>query len=226
MSHRKSRLVLIALGAVLASAALTFALPAMQDLTQVAGTATNVPDPAETLESYPTSATTTTTATPTTPTTVVTTTVEPTTTTTTTVAPTTTAAPTTTTSQIPKAETDVLALVNRQRSAAGCSPVRWNDKLGVSARKHSADMAARNYFDHTSLDGRSPFDRMKAEGYARAGGENIAAGQATAEAVMKSWMNSPGHKANILNCEFKDLGIGMAKGGSYRIYWTQNFGYG
>ncbi|MGH3863594.1 CAP domain-containing protein [Actinokineospora sp.] len=224
MAHRKSRIALIALGAVLASAALTFALPAMQELTYVAGTATQAPDPAAGLESHPTSTTTTSETATTTTTPVVTTTVEP--TTTTTVAPTTTAAPTTTTSQIPKAETDVLALVNRQRSAAGCAPVRWNDKLGVSSRKHSADMAARDYFDHTSLDGRSPFDRMKAEGYARAGGENIAAGQATAEAVMKSWMNSPGHKANILNCEFKDLGIGMAKGGSYRIYWTQNFGYG
>lgn len=224
MSHPKNRLAVIALGAIVASAALTLVLPAWNEPRHIAVTATGAPDPSEeALKSYPTAATTTS-ATPTTTTTpVVTTTVEP---PPTTVVPTTTPPPTTTTSQIPKAETDVLALTNNHRRAAGCAPLRWNDKLGVSSRKHSADMAARDYFDHTSLDGRSPFDRMKAEGYARAGGENIAAGQATAEAVMKSWMNSPGHKANILNCEFKDLGVGMAKGGSYRIYWTQNFGYG
>lgn len=226
MSHPKSRVAVIALGAILVSAALTLALPSMENTTRVSVTAIDAPDPSEALKSYSTPATstsaepTTTTPVPTTVEPPPTTTVEP----TTTAAPTTT--PTTTTSQIPKAETDVLALTNNARRAAGCAPLRWNDKLGVAARKHSADMAARNYFDHTSLDGRSPFDRMKAEGYARAGGENIAAGQATAEAAMKSWMNSPGHKANILNCEFKDLGVGMAKGGSYRIYWTQNFGYG
>ncbi|WP_436494476.1 CAP domain-containing protein [Actinokineospora sp. HUAS TT18] len=123
------------------------------------------------------------------------------------------------------AESEVLTIVNAERSKAGCGPLRWHDTLALAARKHSADMAANNYFDHESLDGRSPFDRMKAEGYAKGGGENIAAGQSTPKSVMESWMNSPGHRANILNCDFKELGVGMAKGGSYRIYWTQAFGY-
>ncbi|GLZ41005.1 CAP domain-containing protein [Actinokineospora sp. NBRC 105648] len=135
---------------------------------------------------------------------------------------------TTTTTKVPGAsaeEQKVLELVNARRAEAGCKPLRWNDKLGTAARKHSADMAANNYFSHTSQDGRSPFDRIRAEGYTKGGGENIAAGQGTPEAVMTSWMNSAGHKANILNCKFGELGVGVAKGGSYRIYWTQTFGY-
>ena len=95
------------------------------------------------------------------------------------------------------------------------------------ARAHSADMATKGYFDHTSPDGRSPFDRMRAAGYrGNLMGENIAAGQRTAAAVETAWMNSPGHRANILNCGYKVIGIGVATRSSspYGIYWTQDFG--
>lgn len=119
----------------------------------------------------------------------------------------------------------MLAIVNQERSDAGCGPLTWNDELAAAARLHSADMARRDYFDHTSLDGRSPFDRMEAQGYGRPGGENIAAGQRSPESVMDSWMNSPGHRANILNCDYRALGVGIGKGGGYGVYWTQNFGF-
>jgi uncharacterized protein YkwD len=85
-------------------------------------------------------------------------------------------------------------------------------------------MAARGFFDHTDPDGKSPWDRASAAGISNLGGENIARGQADAQAVMTAWMNSPGHKANILNCDFKTLGVGVHFGAG-GPWWTQDFGY-
>ncbi|MGM1063342.1 CAP domain-containing protein [Saccharothrix sp. Mg75] len=127
--------------------------------------------------------------------------------------------------EVEPAEAKVVELTNAERAANGCPALTADDRLGRAARAHSADMAARNYFSHTSLDGRSFVDRVKAAGHPGPGAENIAAGQRTAEAVVKGWMESPGHRANILNCELKTLGAGMARGGSYGTYWTQNFGW-
>jgi uncharacterized protein YkwD len=119
----------------------------------------------------------------------------------------------------------VLVLVNRERAKAGCRAVTANASLQRAAQAHSADMAARNYFSHTSQDGRTFADRIRAAGY---GGnrmaENIAAGQATAASVMQAWMSSSGHRANILNCSYTALGVGHATGGSYGHYWVQDFG--
>jgi uncharacterized protein YkwD len=85
-------------------------------------------------------------------------------------------------------------------------------------------MAARDYFDHTSPDGKDPGDRITAAGYQwTTYGENIARGQQTPAAVMDSWMNSPGHRANILNCSFKEIGLGVHEG-SGGPWWTQVFG--
>jgi uncharacterized protein YkwD len=124
-------------------------------------------------------------------------------------------------------EAQVLALVNKERASAGCGVLRSNAILVSVARAHSKDMGVHGYFDHTSRDGRSPFDRIRAAGY-KGGlmGENIAAGQSTPAAVMDAWMHSAGHRANILNCGYKVVGIGVAKvsGSPYRIYWTQDFG--
>ncbi|NEA00812.1 CAP domain-containing protein, partial [Streptomyces sp. SID10116] len=118
----------------------------------------------------------------------------------------------------------VVALVNTERAKAGCGPVRSNGKLATAAAKHSADMAARDYFDHTSPDGTDPGDRITAAGYRWSTyGENIARGQQSPAAVMDSWMKSPGHKANILNCDFKELGVGIHNG-SGGPWWTQAFG--
>jgi uncharacterized protein YkwD len=118
----------------------------------------------------------------------------------------------------------VVRLVNVARAGAGCAALHVDSRLTTAAQLHSQDMAKRNYFSHTSLDGRSPWDRMRAQGYAYGSGENIAAGYTTPEAVMKGWMNSSGHRANILNCSSKAIGVGVGKGGSYGIYWTQDFG--
>ncbi len=118
----------------------------------------------------------------------------------------------------------VLALVNEQRQQAGCSPVTADTRLDALATAFSDDMAARGFFDHTDPDGHTPWDRAKAAGITNLGGENIARGQATPEAVMTAWMNSPGHRANILNCKFTTLGIGVHQG-SGGPWWTQDFGY-
>ncbi|MFE7271454.1 sigma-70 family RNA polymerase sigma factor [Streptomyces sp. NPDC057623] len=118
----------------------------------------------------------------------------------------------------------VVALVNKERSAAGCGPVSEDPLLDKAALGHSEDMDARDFFDHTNPDGADPGQRITAAGYTWSTyGENIAMGQQTPEAVMESWMNSPGHRANILNCSFKDIGVGVHKA-SGGPWWTQNFG--
>lgn len=122
------------------------------------------------------------------------------------------------------AAAEVLRLVNAERATAGCSPVTANSALAELATAFSDDMAERDFFDHTDPDGDTPWDRAEAAGISNLGGENIARGQPDAGAVMEAWMNSPGHRKNILNCDFKTLGVGvhMGPGGPW---WTQNFGY-
>jgi uncharacterized protein YkwD len=119
----------------------------------------------------------------------------------------------------------VLALTNQQRATAGCKPLSANAKLTKAAQDHTVDMAQRGVLDHNSKNGESPFDRMKADGYNfQAAAENIADGQSTPAAVMNAWMNSAGHKANILNCVYTDIGIGYATSSNGTPYWTQDFG--
>ncbi|MEV0455043.1 sigma-70 family RNA polymerase sigma factor [Catellatospora methionotrophica] len=122
-------------------------------------------------------------------------------------------------------EAQMLTLVNQARKSAGCGALRAEPKLDKASRLHSADMVKRDYFSHTTPDGVTPWDRAKAAGYTQPSAENIAAGNATAKATMNQWMNSPGHKANILNCSYKAMGVGRATGGGYRYYWTQMFGF-
>ncbi|PPK68902.1 CAP domain-containing protein [Actinokineospora auranticolor] len=232
--RRLAVLVAAATGSVLTATALTLAAPGQTEARPDSDTLVGFAVPASTKPRphRPTTPTTTppipTTTTTTTSAPTTTTTTQPTTTTTTTTKPrptTTKPQPTTTVPGGQPEEQQVLDIVNARRAEAGCGPLRWNDKLATAARKHSQDMAVRGYFDHTSPDGRTPWDRMRAEGYTKGGGENIAAGQATPDAVMTGWMNSSGHRANILNCSFGELGVGVYRGGSYRIYWTQAFGY-
>ncbi|WP_368396453.1 CAP domain-containing protein [Streptomyces sclerotialus] len=118
----------------------------------------------------------------------------------------------------------VLTLVNEERDKAGCAPVTADTGLADLAQTFSEDMARRGFFAHTDPDGATPWDRAKTAGITDLGGENIARGQATPEAVMDSWMNSPGHRANILNCDYRTLGVGthQAPGGPW---WTQDFGF-
>jgi len=124
-------------------------------------------------------------------------------------------------------EQEVTELVNMEREIENLHPLVWDDALGAAARGHSADMAQLNYFSHTSLDGRLFYQRITAAGYAYSTcGENIAAGYSNAQAVMNGWMNSPGHRANILGSGFCDIGVGYAYGSAstYGHYWTQDFG--
>ncbi|MEV7202252.1 CAP domain-containing protein [Streptomyces griseoluteus] len=122
------------------------------------------------------------------------------------------------------AEAEVLRLVNVERAKVGCTPVAADSALTGLAEAFSGDMAARGFFDHTDPDGATPWDRAGKAGIKGLGGENIARGQSDAAAVMDAWMKSPGHRANILNCDFKTLGVGvhLAPGGPW---WTQDFGY-
>lgn len=122
-------------------------------------------------------------------------------------------------------EMKVLELVNAERAKYGLAALTWDNKLADVARAHSRDMAERNFFSHNNPDGKTPFDRIKAAGinYSSAG-ENIAAGQKTPEEVVEAWMNSEGHRANILNASFKKLGVGyVTSNQGYKTYWTQNF---
>jgi uncharacterized protein YkwD len=116
----------------------------------------------------------------------------------------------------------VVQLVNSERGKNGCAPLTVNAKLTQAAQAHSADMAAHRTMSHTGSDGSSPGGRITAAGYAwDSYGENVAYGYSTPESVMTAWMNSPGHRANILNCGFKEIGVGYAQPGNY---WTQDFG--
>ena len=116
----------------------------------------------------------------------------------------------------------VVALANEARAQAGCGPLRVDARITAAAQAHSDDMAANGYFSHDSLDGRSFADRLRAAGYPSPGGENIAQGQRNAQSVHQAWMNSSGHRANILNCGFTTIGVGVNQ---TAWTWTQDFGY-
>jgi uncharacterized protein YkwD len=119
----------------------------------------------------------------------------------------------------------VVALTNAERLGKGCKALTVDATLTAVAQDHSEDMAKRNFFDHNNPDGKSPFDRMSAAGYKYGmAAENIAAGYRSPADVVKGWMNSSGHRANILNCGVTEIGVGYAAGGTHGMYWTQDFG--
>ncbi len=118
----------------------------------------------------------------------------------------------------------VVELVNAERAKAGLNALKMNTELSKVATLKSQDMAKNNYFDHNSPTYGSPFDMMKKFGISyRTAGENIAMGQTTPEQVMNGWMNSSGHRANILKASFTEIGVGIAKNSNGRLYWTQQF---
>ena len=123
----------------------------------------------------------------------------------------------------PSREGEVLALVNTARAAAGCAPLVADGGLAGVARAHSADMRDRDFFDHVNPYGLDPFLRAGQAGQTNARAENLAYGQDSPAAVMDAWMNSSGHRANILNCELRTLGVGIADGPG-GPWWTQLFG--
>ncbi|MFK8912713.1 CAP domain-containing protein, partial [Streptomyces sp. YS-3] len=118
----------------------------------------------------------------------------------------------------------VVDLANAERAKAGCSPFRADRHLNASAQAHADDMAARDYYEHNSPEGRNAGDRMSAAGYDwHKWGENIHRGPKSAADAMRDWMKSPGHRANILDCGFKDIGVGVNLSGN-GPWWVQNFG--
>jgi stress response protein SCP2 len=120
---------------------------------------------------------------------------------------------------------EVVDRTNAERARHGLRTLAVDQRLAAAAQAHSADMVRRGFFAHESPDGRQVWDRAVAAGYAyRKVAENIAAGQRTAEEVVRGWMGSPGHRANILDGDLTQIGVGRADGGSYGVYWTQVFG--
>ncbi|WP_208641500.1 CAP domain-containing protein [Micromonospora arborensis] len=120
-------------------------------------------------------------------------------------------------------ENTVVHLTNQARAKAGVPPLKINELLRQAARSHSTDMARRGFFSHIDPDGATPFDRMRSHGYAQPGAENLAMGQSRPHEVIHAWLNSPGHRANLLNPEFSVIGVGLHLDSG--PWWTQNFGY-
>ena len=116
---------------------------------------------------------------------------------------------------------EVIRLVNEIRVKNGLKALTADWELSRVARYKSQDMKDNRYFSHTSPVYGSPFDMIKSFGISyRSAGENIAKGQSTPQAVVNAWMNSSGHRANILNSSYKRIGVGYVKNGNY---WTQMF---
>lgn len=121
-------------------------------------------------------------------------------------------------------EQQVFELVNKERAARGLATYKYSSDLAYVARLKSQDMINNNYFSHTSPTYGSPFQMMEKFGLRfSAAGENIAYGQKTASEVMNAWMNSAGHKANILSSAYTTIGVGVAKAANGTLYWTQEF---
>ncbi|HHV31804.1 MAG: SafA/ExsA family spore coat assembly protein [Ruminococcaceae bacterium] len=121
-------------------------------------------------------------------------------------------------------ETEVIRLTNLERTKRGLPALTTNWQLSRVARYKSQDMINKNYFSHNSPTYGSPFTMMQSFGLKfSAGGENIAYGQRTPQEVVNAWMNSPGHRANILSTAYTQIGVGAAKKSNGTLYWTQQF---
>lgn len=136
---------------------------------------------------------------------------------------------------------DVVELINQRRAAYGCPQLAVNPALTSAAYQHSKDMAVNDYFGHDTPSGVTPWTRMRIAGYADPAAENIAEGYRTPQEVVAGWMNSPGHRRNILNCSYRASGVGYYDGtpesssandaqnntdaNSAGPWWTQDFGF-
>ncbi|WP_096440140.1 CAP domain-containing protein [Alteribacter populi] len=127
-------------------------------------------------------------------------------------------------SELSQFEQEVVQLTNAEREQHGLSPLEIDEQVADVARDKSADMRDQGYFSHNSPTHGSPFDMLRSYGVDyNAAGENIAAGQRTPEEVVDAWMNSQGHRENILSDNYTHIGIGHVEGGQYGHYWTQMF---
>lgn len=133
------------------------------------------------------------------------------------------------------AQGDALALINDARAKAGCAALTMQPQLQAAAKGHATAMAVKNFFSHTGKNGSKMVQRIKAAGYrGRKLAENIAAGQKTPQAAVQAWLDSPGHRRNMLDCDFSETGLAMVyqaddaplAGNAYamKYYWVQTFG--
>lgn len=121
------------------------------------------------------------------------------------------------------AVTTVIALTNQARAAAGVGPLTENVLVDTAAAGHSQDQAAHDTMTHTGTNGSNAGQRITAAGYTwRTWGENVAYGQRSAAQVVDAWMNSAGHRANMLNGAFTGIGIGVAAAADGTLYWTMD----
>lgn len=116
---------------------------------------------------------------------------------------------------------DLIARTNAIRAEAGCSPVKADERLRSVAQKHASDMARHGYLEHEDRNGTTSDERISSAGYRNVTGENVAHGYPTAAEVIKVWMGSAGHRANIEDCAFTHIGVGFVPDGHY---WVQDFG--
>ncbi|MEU0559453.1 CAP domain-containing protein [Dactylosporangium sp. NPDC006015] len=122
-------------------------------------------------------------------------------------------------------ESEVVTLTNNYRKANGCGALRIDSRLVAAARNHSTDMVTNNFFSHTGSNGSTFVQREVAAGYTTgASAENIAWGYRSPQEVVTGWINSEGHRANILNCSSVAVGVGLAYKADGTPYWTQDFG--
>lgn len=126
-------------------------------------------------------------------------------------------------------ELEVIRLVNEERISRGFHPLRLNTDLRDAARAHNQDMITNNFFDHQGSDGSLPWDRACDQGFTPYGlncyvGENIAGGQSSPASVFNSWMTSQGHRENMLNPVYREIGVGHTTGGIYNHYWSMDLG--
>ena len=125
----------------------------------------------------------------------------------------------------------VVELINVERTQADLDPLQIDSQLSQAAQVHTQSMANDDFFSHYGVDGSSPFERIQDTGYQYlAAAENIAAGYQTPEAVVEAWMGSAGHRANILNSDLTEIGVGYeclandTGSVNYNSYWTTTFG--
>lgn len=125
----------------------------------------------------------------------------------------------------------VVALINQERTKADLDPLKINSQLALAARQHTKSMANNDFFSHYGVNGSSPFERIENTGYEYSiAAENIAAGYQTPETVVRAWMGSTGHRANILNSDITEIGVGYRYFANdsglvnYNHYWTTTFG--
>ncbi len=123
----------------------------------------------------------------------------------------------------------VVDLTNQERTQNGLEPLAFNTQLAIASRRHARRMARQDFVSHIGLDGSTPSDRAIAAGYPVGAGENVGAGYDTAEAIVEGWMDSPGHRANILNADYTEIGVGFfylrndTGSENWNNYWAQAF---